>query len=215
MEHGRSTVDQQGGRTMTPANMAKDFEGLKGLTDIAIGASFLAGALAALVLAPTGWAAPIAPVIGVLVLILAEGRAERFYRDRVGSATSVRFAGSSPREFALIVLTWLLWLVAFGVDALEPGVPVLILPALAAGTIYLLARQTLRHVGLTPVHVLACLGLILVALLPLVVTPEDGLTRALVSCAAVGVALVLTGLADHRRLMAALRGRRSAAGEGA
>lgn len=170
MEHGRSTVDQQGGRTMTPANMAKDFEGLKGLADIAIGASFLAGALAALVLAPTG---------------------------------------------ALIVLTWLLWLVAFGVDALEPGVPVLLLPALAAGTIYLLARQTLRHVGLTPVHLLACLGLILVALLPLVVTLEDGLTRALVSCAAVGVALVLTGLADHRRLMAALRGRRSAAGEGA
>lgn len=198
---------------MTPANVAQDYEGLKGLNDVAVGAGFLAGVLAALVLAPTGWAAPFALIIGVLVLTMLLSWGERYYRNRVGAATSVRFTGRSAREVGLMLLTAAAWLLALGVDALEPGVPVLLLPALAAATIYLLARQTLRHVGLTPLHLVACLGLVLVALLPLVVTLEDGLTRALVSCAAVGVALVLTGLADHGRLMAALRGRRSASGE--
>lgn len=170
---------------------------------------------AALALVPTGWAAAFAPFIGVLVLTILLDRAERFYRDRVGVATSLHFTGRSPQELGLMVLAAVVWIAALGVDAFEPDVPLLLLPLVAAATIYLVGRQTLRHVGMTPVHLAACLGLVLVALLPLVVGLDDGLTRVLLSCTVVGVAFLATGLTDHLRLMAAVRAWRAAAGEGA
>lgn len=196
---------------MTPTNVAKDYEGLKGLNDVAVGSGFLSGVLAALALAPTGWAAPFAPIVGVLVMTMLIRWGEGYYRDRVGAATSLRFTGRSAREAVLMLLTAAAWLVALGVDAFEPSAPVLLLPLVVGATIYLLGRQTLRHVGLTRVHLAACLGLVLVALLPLVLDPQDGSVRVLVSCAAVGVALLLTGLVDHRRLMSAVRGWQAAA----
>lgn len=200
---------------MTPTNVAKDYEGLKGLNDVAIGAGFLAGVLAALAL-PTGWGATSAPVIGVLVLAVLSSWGEGYYRDQVGAATSLRFTGRSAREVGLMLLVSAAWLVALGMDAFEPDLPVLLLPLVVAATIYLLGRQTLRHVGLTTVHLAVCLALVVAALLPLVATLDDGLTRVLLSCAVVGVALLATGLTDHLRLMTAVRGRRTAAaGEGA
>lgn len=203
----QTTAGSSAGGRMTPANVAKDYEGLKGLTDVAVGCGFLAGAGATATLAPFGWLATFGPLVGVLVLTLVLAWAHRRYESTVGRATSTTFTGRSAVEVVGVLVGWAALLVATGIDIFESW-PVILLPIAAAALILGVGVLSLRHVGLTPVHLVACGGLVLVGLMPLLAPVPEGLPRVLIGSVAVGLALVATGFTDHGRLMAAVRGRR-------
>lgn len=205
---------RRGRGVMTPENVARDYEGLKGLSDVALGLGFLTAVLVALATQPWGWGPIVAPLAGVLVLQLMLDWSKRRYARTVGSARSSTFTGRSLVEVVGFLVVVPALLVALGVDLLERTIPLLFFPAVWAVLLVLVMRRSLAHVGLTPVHLAAVGVMALAALAPLALPLDGALARAAVGCGAVGLALLATGLTDHRRLMQAVGARSAGSGGG-
>ncbi|MCE1177960.1 MAG: hypothetical protein LWW86_02870 [Micrococcales bacterium] len=201
----RSTGDAS---TLPLEAVVREYDSLKGLMLVPTGAGLLVGAAVAAM--ATGSDSGLGPLLGGLAGLLVQGiglrRAQRWYDDHIGSATS------SHRTSATTVLAaaagCLAILAAIGLDAFSAR-PVLLAPVLIALVTLALLRYALRRSGLTIGHYAACAALALSALLPAVVDLSTA-GRVLTSFAAAGLAVIAIGLIDHRRLMSAITRRRAA-----
>lgn len=188
-------------KTAIPVDaVVRDFDMLKGRSVAAVGYGLVVGGLVALLPSQTGITIALAPMVGIAVASLAEHRARRWYAEHVGTARAPGGRLVLPGVITAASVPLLLLLV--GIDAFS-GLAVLATPPAVAALLYLALRRGLQHSGFTPVHVGACLALALVGIAPALV-PLDMAWRIVISFLATGVALIVIGRTDHRRLVAAL-----------
>ncbi|XVX20817.1 hypothetical protein ACQP1U_02750 [Actinomycetota bacterium] len=187
--------------------VVREYDSLKGLLLVPTGAGLLVGALVASMAIDSD--SGLGPLLGVLAGLLVQGiglrRAQRWYDDNLGSATS-RHRTSTVAVLAAAA-GCLAILAAIGFDAFSTW-RLLLAPVLMAVLMLALMRYALRRSGLTIGHYAACGVLALSALLPAAVDLSTA-GRVLTSFAAAGLAAIVVGLIDHSRLMSAITRRRA------
>ncbi len=165
--------------------LAQEYDGLMGLSYIALGLGFLYAAVTD------------QPAIGIALGAAFSGLATSWYVRRFGGVKPR--PGRSSRLFAGAMIAVVILIVAFVLDRwLTPPVSLSIL----AMVLVLGGGQflTLRRVGLTPIHWVVYGLLAIAALGPLVGLGVGGLTSTYV-LTVIGIALIVVGFVDHRRLV--------------
>lgn len=186
--------------------VVREYESLKGLLLLPTGLGLALGAgLASALLwsgRESGMVAPFACLVGLVIQGVGTWWVARWYDDHLGSARADRRDMVLPGVGAALCLP--LILVSIGHDFFS-GWPVLLAPPVLAGLILLLLRHQLRRSGLTRGHLVACGLLGLSGLLPAVVPVANG-HRITLTFFATGLAVIVIGLLDHRRLLASVGG---------
>ena len=167
------------------ASVAADYGQLQGLITATTGVGLVMWAWGSLT-----WGAIIAAV-GVVVWTT-------YYDKRFGKAAG---RGSLPASLLLIFIAFAVCMVGFVADGLL-GWPILVLPLIAAGCLVVSFKVSYRHVGVTWAHWLAIGLLVLSAFAPAVGLAALGASTGVL---ALGVAMIVIGVADHLRLVAAMK----------
>jgi hypothetical protein len=167
------------------AAVAADYTTLQGLINVTTGLGFVLWALD-----HSSWAA--------VVMGLGAGAGSLYYRWRFGQA--VRH-GSVVATLAVVLSAFVICMAGLVLDRLLAG-PVLTLPLLAAACLAVAYRLGYRHVGVTRTHWAAVALLVVGSLAPLLGLAVLGASTGMLL---LGVAVVLVGVADHVRLVAAMK----------
>ncbi|MBB3325153.1 hypothetical protein [Microlunatus antarcticus] len=167
------------------AAVAADYTQLQGLINASTGVGFALWALGQ-------------PGSGGVVIGIGAAVGVAYYRRRYGRAVG---RASLLATLAFVLAAFVLCLVGYVLDRLAVS-PVLLLPLLAAVSLAAGYRLGYRHVGVTRAHWAAVALLVLGSLTPLVgldvLGPRTGVLL-------LGAAMVVIGLADHVRLVAAMK----------
>ena len=167
------------------AAVAADYEQLQGLITVTTGVGLMVWAFGS-----STWA-PIVIAIGVAVGVA-------YYQQRFGKAVSRH---SAVRTVAFALVAVVVCGAGYAVDR-AVGLPVLVLPPVAAVCLLVGFRWGYPHVGVGTVHWVALGIVVLSTFAPLVGLTALGARTGLLS---LGVAMVLIGLADHTRLVRSMK----------
>lgn len=178
-------VQQTGADLRRTAAVAADYTQLQGLINVTTGIGLGLWAF--------GWGVWAAVVMGVGVAVWSG-----YYRRRFGGAVG---RGSLLGSLVAVGAAFVVCMVGLVLDRLAVS-PVLLLPLLAAACFVVGYRIGFRHVGVTWAHWAAVALLVLSAFSPLVgldvLGPHTGVL-------VLGVAMAVMGIADHLRLVAAMK----------